>query len=140
MGSASAGFKDFMEKTYYQHIWGKQRWKDKIAGGFTNSASQSGDKMTTLFQLVVFAAQLCMVWVGVDDPPGNNYSRGSPDNINRLGASVGAMSQSDADLPAEQTPRASDQKTAENYGRRVAEVALHWKWARKKETKYLSAY
>lgn len=38
--------------------WG--RWRDKLAAGFTVSASQSGDKLATLHQL---AAQHHMVWV-----------------------------------------------------------------------------
>jgi len=39
----------------------EQRWKDKVAAGFTNSASQSGDKLSTLFQLNVFAMQMGMI-------------------------------------------------------------------------------
>ena len=42
MGSASAKFKEFAEAT--GKLWYAQAWKDKIAGGFTNSASQNGDK------------------------------------------------------------------------------------------------
>jgi len=49
----------------FQPYWLEQRWKDKIAAGFTNSASQSGDKLSTLLQLTVFAMQMGMIWVGV---------------------------------------------------------------------------
>jgi NAD(P)H dehydrogenase (quinone) len=64
MGSASAIFKTFLEAAFLPH-WLEQRWKDKIAAGFTNSASQSGDNLCTLLQLTVFAMQMGMIWVGV---------------------------------------------------------------------------
>jgi multimeric flavodoxin WrbA len=47
MGSGSAIFKAFLEAAFQPH-WLEQRWKDKIAAGFTNSASQNGDKLSTL--------------------------------------------------------------------------------------------
>lgn len=96
MGGGSAIFKAFLEATFLPH-WLEQRWKDKIAAGFTNSASQSGDKLSTLFQLMVFAMQMGMIWVGVSDLPGNNWSDGSRSDLNRLGTWVGAMGQSNAD-------------------------------------------
>ncbi len=49
MGSASAAFKTFMDAS--SKPWAAGAWKDKIAAGFTNSASQSGDKLSTLQQL-----------------------------------------------------------------------------------------
>jgi multimeric flavodoxin WrbA len=115
MGSASAIFKAFLEAAF-QPRWLEQRWKDKIAAGFTNSASQSGDKLTTLFQLAVFAMQMGMIWVGVSDLPGNNWSGGSRSDLNRLGTWMGAMGQSNAD---EDTPSIGDIDTAERFGRRV---------------------
>ncbi len=124
MGSASAAFKTFMDTS--SKPWAAQAWKDKIAAGFTNSASQSGDKLSTLQQLAVFAAQHGMVWVGLGLPPGNNSSKGSIDDLNRLGSFLGAMAQSNADQGPEQGPTAADQRTAEHLGRRVAEMALRW--------------
>jgi multimeric flavodoxin WrbA len=73
MGSGSAVFKSFLEAAFRPH-WFEQRWTDKIAAGFTNSASQSGDKLSTLLQLAVFAMQMGMIWIGVSDLPGNNWS------------------------------------------------------------------
>src|SRR3712207_5228605 len=55
MGGVSAQFKGFMDST--GGIWYQQLWKDKLAAGFTNSGDQSGDKLNTLVQLVIFAAQ-----------------------------------------------------------------------------------
>jgi NAD(P)H dehydrogenase (quinone) len=120
MGSASAPFKAFME--WSSKRWGSQRWKDKIAAGFTNSASQSGDKLSTTVQLAVFAAQHGMIWVGLDLLPGNNNSKGSVDELNRLGSFLGAMAQSNADQGIEGM-KASDFKTAERLGARVAALA-----------------
>ncbi|MBR9972845.1 flavodoxin family protein [Magnetospirillum sulfuroxidans] len=124
MGSASAGFKTFMDAT--AKIWYGRGWQDKLAAGFTVSASQSGDKLATLQQLAVFAAQHGMVWVGLGLLPGNNNSKGSVDDLNRLGSFLGAMAQANADEAAELTPPQSDRKTAAHLGRRVAEAAQRW--------------
>jgi multimeric flavodoxin WrbA len=123
MGSLSAPFKDFMDKS--SKVWFTQGWKDKLAAGFTNSASMSGDKLNSLVQLMVFSNQQSMVWVSLGLMPGNNSSKGSPDDLNRVGSYSGAMSQSNADQGADAMLE-SDLKTAEALGRRVAEAALRW--------------
>lgn len=124
MGSVSAKFKEFMDAT--SKTWYGRGWADKIAAGFTVSASQSGDKLATLMQLSVFAAQHGMVWVGNSILPGNNNSKGSVEDLNRLGSFLGAMAQANADEGADVTPPASDRKTAELFGARVAESAARW--------------
>lgn len=122
MGSASADFKRFMEAS--SGIWYGQGWAGKLAGGFTNSGSLSGDKLSTLMQLVVFAGQHGMIWV----PPGLMPSHNTPGdtrNINRLGSFTGLMTQSDQG-PPEQTPPAGDRLSAEMYGAAMAKAALRW--------------
>jgi multimeric flavodoxin WrbA len=121
MGSASAPFKAFMDKS--SKVWIEQGWKDKIAAGFTNSSSQSGDKLNTLVQMVVFAMQHGMVWVGLGLLPGNNSSKGSVNDLNRLGGFIGAMAQSNNDEGPDQAPPIADHKTAEHLGQRVAMLA-----------------
>jgi NAD(P)H dehydrogenase (quinone) len=121
MGSVSAIYKAFLEKAFEK--WLVQAWKDKIGAGFTNSASQNGDKLSTLLQLVVFGAQMGMIWVGVGDGPGNNWSGGSVDDNNRLGSWLGAMGQSNGDQTPHEAPSKGDRLTAENLGERVANVA-----------------
>jgi NAD(P)H dehydrogenase (quinone) len=121
MGSASAPFKAFMDAS--SKAWFSRDWKDKIAAGFTNSGSQSGDKLSTLMQMVVFAAQHGMIWVGLDLLPGNNNSKGSVNDLNRLGGFIGAMAQSNVDEGPEAGPIASDLLTAEYLGERVARKA-----------------
>ena len=104
MGGPSAVFKKFMEDSSSR--WMKQEWADTIAAGFTNSSSQSGDKLNTLVSLSVFAAQHGMIWVGLGLLPGNNASTASPQDLNRLGSFLGAMAQSNFDQPPELAPPA----------------------------------
>lgn len=119
MGGVSGPFKTWMDTT--SKVWGK--WNGKLAAGFTNSASQSGDKLNSLVQLSIFAAQHGMLWVSLGLMPGNNNSKGSVNDLNRLGSFLGAMAQSNADQGPEDGPIASDLETAQHLGRRVAEQA-----------------
>jgi NAD(P)H dehydrogenase (quinone) len=124
MGSASAAFKAFAEAS--SKAWMTGKWRDKLAAGFTNSGSQNGDKDSTLQQLFVLAAQHGMIWVSLGLMPGNNSTKGSVADLNRLGTSIGAAAQSPVDAGPEHGPSASDKKTAGYLGKRVAEVALRW--------------
>jgi multimeric flavodoxin WrbA len=121
MGSVSAKFKAFMDESSKR--WFAGAWKNKLAGGFTTSASQSGDKLNTLIQLMVFANQHSMIWVGLDLMPGNNSSKGSVDDLNRLGSFSGAMAQANADQGAD-AMLDSDLRTAARLGARIAETAV----------------
>jgi multimeric flavodoxin WrbA len=122
MGSASAPFKAFMDAT--SKLWLTMEWKDKVAAGFTNSYSLSGDKLSTLIQLAVFAMQHGMIWVGQSEQNGSPAGRsGAPEATNRVGGFMGAMAQSD-DAPAEKTPPIGDLNTAEHLGRRVAQLTV----------------
>ena len=131
MGSVSAPFKAFMDAS--SKVWFQHGWKDKIAAGFTNSASQSGDKFNSLVQLHTFAMQHGMIWVGLGLMPGNNSSKGSVEDLNQLGAFIGAMAQSNADQGPEGI-RQSDLRTAGHLGRRVALVTLQFAGERVRET------
>ena len=121
MGGVSAQFKAFMDAS--AKVWFVQGWKDKLAAGFTHSGSQNGDKFNTVTQLFTFAMQHGMMWTGLGLMPGNNTSKGSVSDLNRLGGFSGALTQSNNDQGAEAIP-ASDLKTAEHLGARVAKVAL----------------
>ncbi|WP_032112719.1 flavodoxin family protein [Candidatus Paracaedibacter symbiosus] len=125
MGSVSAEFKKFMEAT--SKFWVDQKWKDKLAAGFTNSGSQNGDKLNSLVELSIFAAQHAMIWVSLGLLPGNNSSTGSINDMNRMGAFLGAMAQSNVDQPADVTPFQSDLDTAKHLGKRVAELAQQFR-------------
>ena len=124
MGGVSAQFKAFMDASLDAYL--KAAWKDKIAAGFTNSASRSGDKLDTLVQLAIFAAQHGMHWVSLGLPPGNNSSTGSEKELNRLGFFLGAGAQSNADEGPDHAPPLSDLLTAQELGKRVGDVTLQF--------------
>lgn len=123
MGGVSAPFKGFMDAS--SRVWMAQGWKDKIAAGFTHSGSQGGDKFNTVTQLFTLAMQHGMIWTGLGLLPGNNSSKGSVNDLNRLGSSTGSLTQSSVDQGADAIP-ASDLKTAEHLGRRVALITLQF--------------
>jgi len=125
MGSVSGQFKTFMDAS--SKIWFEGGWKDKLAAGFTNSSSQSGDKLNTLIQLSVYAAQQGMNWISLGLMPGNNSSQSSETDLNRIGSYLGAMAQSNADEGADVTPPQADRDTAQTLGVRVAAAAKRWK-------------
>ncbi|MFF4576971.1 flavodoxin family protein [Streptomyces sp. NPDC001389] len=118
MGTASGAFHVFAEATSKR--WFGDAWQDKVAAGFTNSASKSGDKLNTLQYFQMLASQHGMSWVNLGLKPGWNSSTGSEYDLNRLGFSSGAAAQTNADEGPEAVHKA-DIATAEHLGRRVAE-------------------
>jgi NAD(P)H dehydrogenase (quinone) len=120
MGSASPVFHTFAHDSAGR--WMKQAWRGKLAAGFTNSGSKSGDKLHTLQYMVLLAAQHGMHWVSLGLLSGNNSSAGSEDALNRLGVWLGAAAQSNVDEGPE-LMRESDLRTGEHLGKRVAEHA-----------------
>jgi len=126
VAGVSAAFKAFQEASSHAVMTQGFGWKDKIAAGFTNSGSRSGDKLATLIQLALFAAQHGMHWVNLGLPPANHSTTGSENDLNRLGFWLGAGAQSNTDQGPEVAPPEADVRTAEHLGRRVAEVTLQW--------------
>ncbi|MGV9565946.1 flavodoxin family protein [Streptomyces sp. NPDC003480] len=120
MGTASAPFHAFAEASSKR--WFGQDWKDKLAAGFTNSGSKSGDKLHTLQFFQILAAQHGMNWVSLGLHPGWNNSAGSEHDLNRLGFFLGAAAQTNVDEGPEGVHKA-DVETARHLGRRVAETA-----------------
>ena len=64
-GLIGTRLKGFIEATT-RTAWVPQKWRDKIAAGFTNSGSYHGDKLNSLISMALFAAQHGMIWVGMD--------------------------------------------------------------------------
>jgi NAD(P)H dehydrogenase (quinone) len=123
MGSPSAVFKAFAEASV--RVWAADLgWRDKFAAGFTNSKAMAGDKLNSLVDFAVLAAQHGMIWVGLDLYPGWAESTASIEDLNRLGSWLGATAQSDADLSAEKAPPETDLRTAAYLGERVARITL----------------
>lgn len=121
MGGVAAQFKTFVDQASGR--WFQRSWENKIAAGFTNSGSLSGDKQLTLLQLLTNALQHGMIWVGQSEMApslkGDEVAR--LDAINRVGSYTGLMTQSNNDAP-EITPPTGDLKTAELFGERVAKI------------------
>ena len=117
MGNVSGPFKTFMDAS--SKPWLEQKWKDKLAAGFTISGSPSGDKLNTLQSLMVFAMQHGMVWVGNAEMPYNE------EGINRLGSFTGVMAQAGQVAP-DVEPNLADRKSAERLGRRIATATARW--------------
>lgn len=115
MGTVSAEFKKFMDDS--SKVWLQQKWVNKIAGGFTNSSSMSGDKQSTLIAMSVYAAQHGMIWVGAEYDSEND----------RFGSGLGAMAQSENAPASESNPPKQDLIRAENYGKRIAQITEQFK-------------
>jgi NAD(P)H dehydrogenase (quinone) len=117
MGGVAAQFKAFADAT--GGIWYNRGWRDKVAGGFTVSGSPSGDKLSTLSYLSLFAAQHGMTWVGSNLLPAS----GEEGHLNRIGSHLGAMAQNPSRTGGPASLHPGDAATAEAYGKRIAEFA-----------------
>jgi multimeric flavodoxin WrbA len=126
VAGASARFKAFEEASSQAVMAKGFGWKDKIAAGFTNSGSRSGDKLATLIQMALFAAQHGMHWVNLGLPPANNSTTGSEEEMNRLGFWLGAGAQSNVDQGPDVVPPEADLATARHLGQRVAQATLQF--------------
>ncbi|WDD96018.1 flavodoxin family protein [Burkholderia sp. FERM BP-3421] len=123
MGGASAEFKQFADAS--SKAWFTQKWKDKLAAGFTNSASMNGDKFSTLQYFVTLAMQHGMVWVGTGMMPANTKAA-TRNDVNFLGSFSGLLGQSPADSSPDEGPLPGDLETAKLFGARVATAAARW--------------
>ena len=118
MGGAAWQFKKFADAS--SKAWFGQGWKNKVAAGFTNSATINGDKNETLHYFITLAMQHSMVWVGTGLMPSNKKDAQRND-VNWLGGFAGAMAQSPADSSPDEGPLPGDLETARLLGVRVAE-------------------
>jgi multimeric flavodoxin WrbA len=119
MGMASWQFKKFADAS--SKIWFTMGWKNKIFGGFTNSATMNGDKHSTLHYFMTLAMQHGGVWVGTGMMPSNAKSAQRND-VNYVGSSAGAMATTPSDASVDEM-LPGDLETARQYGARVAELA-----------------
>lgn len=115
MGSVTAEFKAFMDSSSKR--WMERSWQGKWAAGFANSGGLSGDKLSVLQQICLFAMQHGMNWTGLPLVP-KGYKE---TDLNRLSSFLGLMTQSD-NAPPEVTPPVGDIKTAEFFGEHLASI------------------
>ncbi|MGW5256917.1 flavodoxin family protein [Streptomyces sp. NPDC004012] len=120
MGGASSAFHAFAEATSRRYL--NNTWADKLAAGFTNSASKSGDKSNTLAFMTALATQHHMIWVGLGLPPGWNALTADENDLNRLGYWIGAAASTPQDGGTD-TVHPADIATAEHLGTRVTHQA-----------------
>ena len=121
MGGPAWQFKKFADAS--SKPWFEQVWKDKIAAGFTNSASVNGDKFSTISYFFTLSQQHSQIWIGTGLMPSNTKANG-PDDVNWTAGFAGALAVSPSDDSPEEAPRKGDLETARLLGKRVAEFAV----------------
>ena len=118
MGTVSWQFKKFADAS--SKPWFTQQWKDKLAAGFTNSATMNGDKLSTLHYLFTLSQQHSMLWVGTGLMP-SNAKESTRNDINYVGSYSGLMTATPSNAsPDEMVP--GDLATAQAFGKRVAQA------------------
>jgi NAD(P)H dehydrogenase (quinone) len=122
MGGPAWQFKKFADAS--SKPWFTQAWKNKIAAGFTNSASVNGDKFSTIAYFWTLSQQHGQIWVGTGLMPSNKKEHG-PSDINWTAGSGGALAISPSDASPDEAPRSGDLETARLLGKRVAQVAAN---------------
>ncbi len=103
-------------------FWVEQKWVDKIAAGFTVGICPSGDKLNSLIQMSIFAAQHGMIWAGMNHI-GSRFTKDGA-GINEAGSFLGLMAQSSPDK--EKLISENCAQTAILFGKRIAETTVRW--------------
>ena len=123
MGSVSWQFKKFADAS--SKPWFTQAWKDKLAAGFTNSATLNGDKLSTVHYLFTLTQQHGMIWVGAGMLP-SNAKRHTRDDINNLGGYAGLITATPSDASTDEMVP-GDLATARQFGERIKDVTARLK-------------
>jgi len=121
MGGPAWQFKKFADES--SKPWFVNAWKDKIAAGFTNSASINGDKFSTISYFFTLSQQHGQIWIGTGLMPSNAKKHG-PNDINWTAGFAGALAVSPSDASPDEAPGPGDLETAKLLGARVAEYAV----------------
>lgn len=119
MGGTSWQFKKFADAS--SKPWFTMKWKDKLAAGFTNSATLNGDKFSSLMYLFTLAQQHGMLWVGMG-MQGPNAKKHTRDDLNNLGGYSGLMTATPSDASTDEMVP-GDLATARAFGQRIAATA-----------------
>jgi multimeric flavodoxin WrbA len=122
MGSVSWQFKKFADAS--SKPWYSQVWKDKLAAGFTNSASMNGDKLSTLHYLFTLSQQHSMLWVGTGMLPANSKAA-TRNDINYVASFSGLMTATPSDASADEMVP-GDIATARKFGERIAAATVRF--------------
>ena len=119
MGGPSWQFKKFADAS--SKVWFTLGWKDKLAAGFTNSATLNGDKFSSIQYYVTLSQQHGMLWVGMG-MHAPNAKASTRDDPNNVGGYAGLMTVTPSDASTDEMVP-GDIATAKLFGKRVAEVA-----------------
>jgi multimeric flavodoxin WrbA len=122
MGGPSWQFKKFADAS--SKPWFTMQWKDKLAAGFTNSATLNGDKFSTLTYFFTLSQQHGMLWVGTGMHPKNAKAH-TRDDINNLGGYAGLITATPSDASVDEMVP-GDIATAKAFGLRLAEAATRF--------------
>ena len=120
MGGPSWQFKKFADAS--SKAWFQKQWRNKIAAGFTNSATLNGDKFSTINYFFTLSQQHGMFWVGMG-MHAPNAKASTRDDINNVGGYAGLMTVTPSDASADEMVP-GDLSTARAFGERLVE-ALH---------------
>jgi NAD(P)H dehydrogenase (quinone) len=118
MGTVSWQFKKFADAS--SKPWFTQQWKNKLAAGFTNSASMNGDKLSTLHYMFTLSQQHSMLWVGTGMMPAN-AKESTRNDINYVASFAGLMTATPSNASTEEMVP-GDIATAKAFGQRIADA------------------
>ena len=118
MGTVSWQFKKFADAS--SKPWYTQVWKNKLAAGFTNSATMNGDKLSTLHYMFTLSQQHSMLWVGSGLMP-SNAKESTRNDLNYVGSFSGLMTATPSNASADEMVP-GDISTALAFGKRVEEA------------------
>ncbi len=119
MGGPAWQFKKFADAS--SKPWFTQAWKNKLAAGFTTSASTNGDKANTINYFFTFSQQHSQIWIGLGLMP-MNAKANSHEDTNWTAGFAGALGISPSDANPDEI-RKGDAESARQLGIRVAEFA-----------------
>lgn len=105
MGSVAGQMKCFMDAMAGR--WYSSAWNGKLGAAFTASSLAAGDKLNALSDLVTFAMQMGMLWIGTGASPSDGL------NANGFYLGVGAQASHAGELTD------IDKATAVHLGKRV---------------------
>ena len=99
MGGPSWQFKKFADAS--SKAWFAKHWRNKLAAGFTNSATLNGDKFSTITYMFTLSQQHGMFWVGMGmhAPNAKNSTR---DDVNNVGGYAGLMTVTPSDASGDE--------------------------------------
>lgn len=121
MGGPAWQFKKFADESSKQYA--TLAWQDKVAGGFTTSASVNGDKFNTITYFITLSQQHGQLWVGTGLQASNKMEHG-PGDVNWTAGYSGALAIAPSDSSPDQGSSEGDLETARLYGARVATAAI----------------